>query len=141
MCLVSRAFSETLRKCVRGGNISEITMSEERCGTRDKRASEVKSMIKTGEKISGNRMLSAYSPLVTARSGLASNIIHCLITVVSSRICRHRYRIYSSSPKNTLTGNQASPHTLNRSLRLSSFCISSVDRSQPSNSKFFSILA
>ena len=127
--------------CPKRKHLGNNEMSEERCGTRNRCASELTSLIQIGEKMSCIRVLSTYSPLVTARSGLASNIIHSLLTVVSSRICRHRYHAYSSSPKNTLTGNQASPHTLNRSLKLSSLCISSVDKSHPSNSKFFSILA
>ena len=47
--------------------------------------------------------------------------------------------LYSSSPKNTLTGNQASPQTLNRSGRPSNFFNSSGVNSQPSSSKLVSI--
>jgi hypothetical protein len=53
---------------------------------------------------------------------------------------RHEHVLYSSSPKKTLTGSQPSPQTLNLSLRLLNFSISSDVNSHPSSSKFFSIL-
>ena len=129
------------RMCPKRRHLGNNDMSEERCETRNRCALELTSVIQTGAEISCIRVLSTYSPLVTARPRLPSNIIHFLLMVVSPDVYRQGYRTYSSSPKNTLTGNQASPHTLNRSLKLSSCCISSVDRSHPSNSKFFSILA
>ena len=49
--------------------------------------------------------------------------------------------VYSSSPWNTLIGNHPSWQTLNRSVNPSNFFISALDKSQPSSSKFFSILA
>ncbi len=143
LCVSSKQglFGDFKEMCPMRKHFGNNYMSEERCGTRNRRALESMPMIQTGEKIWCIRVLPTYSPLFTTRSGLASNIINSLLTVVSSEMYRQRYRTYSSSPKNTFTGNQASPHTLNRSLKLSSFCISSVDKSHPSNSKFFSILA
>lgn len=49
--------------------------------------------------------------------------------------------VYSSSPKNTLTGSQLSPHTLKRSFRLFSLVISSSVNSQPLMSKLLSMRA
>src|SRR5450432_2159810 len=55
----------------------------------------------------------------------------------------HKSAIYSSSPQNTFTpfGSHASSQTLNLSGRESITFISSSVRSQPSSSKFASILA
>ena len=71
------------------------------------------------------------------------NAAKAIFVVVSYIVCHQSSIVYaySSSPKKTLTGSQASPQTLKRSVNPSSFCISSLDKSQPSNSKFFSILA